>query len=163
MNIYRKKYTAIFVTVVIFSLISFSGCTKPADLSGDEVYAVDLDGDGEDEVLRIRDVKVTVANSDGRRLGDFKLFDYSDTIEFVDLSKNGCSQIAVWTQADEGYSQGLVIYALENDKLHEIFKIETGGEIKTNFSLRWPIITVDYVTWMWNGKQFIQKEPDDVF
>lgn len=154
MAAYKRSNIFVFIIVISFCLIFFSGCIK--DSPEEQTYTIDLDGDGRDEIIRVKRLKVEVLNSSRRKLGDFEIFDYSDELEFVDLNKDGNKQIVVWTQGKEGYDKTLMIYGLRNNRLYEILKIEVRGYIDTDFYSSSPAIKTGWTTWIWDGERFVQ-------
>jgi len=151
---YKRSNIFVFIIIISFCLIFFSGCIK--DTPEEQRYTVDLDDDGRDEIIRVKRLKVEVLSSSRRKLGDFEIFDYSDKLEFVDLNKDGNKQIVVWTQGKEGYGKTLMIYGLRNNRLYEILKIEVSGYIDTDFYSSSPTIKTGWTTWVWDGERFVQ-------
>lgn len=149
------RITSILVVSILWLFIY--GCAKQNKSSGEKLYTIDLNNDGKNEIIRIRQLKVDVLDQSKKKLGSFGIFDYSDQLEFIDLNKDGKKQIVLWTQGKEGYSKSLVIYGLDNNGLREIFKLDVNGNIETDFQSMLPRVKSGFTTWVWNGEQFVQQ------
>ncbi|MFC1703998.1 hypothetical protein ACFL1E_04345 [Candidatus Omnitrophota bacterium] len=170
----KKKLTVTAVAVIVISLFVYFRFVrvrnsfredfipnvvngfKAQQLNQQTDLKVDLDRDGTEEIIKIRGLEVEVFDTEKNRLGRFDISDYSEQLEFIDLSKNGKKQIVVRSGGkSSGFSETLVIYGLKNNKLVILFKLEAGGGIITNFSSFIPSIKSGSNVWVWNGSDFL--------
>ncbi len=145
-----NKYSFRLLVIVLFACLSFIGCSSKAK----NVYNIDLDNDRREEVVKVKGLKVVVSRKNGKVIGKIDLLDYSEKIEFVDLNKDGKKQIVLWAQGDEGFSQGIVIYGLINNKLLEIFRLDVDSQIEVDFVSTPPVIIGGSTRWIWDGSRF---------
>jgi hypothetical protein len=102
-------------------------------------------------------LNVEVLNYNKLKIGEFKIFGYSDKIQFVDLNNDGNKQIVLWTQGKEGYTTSLAIYGLRNNAIIEIFRVESNNRVEADFDSPWPEIKSGPTTWIWNGRNFVER------
>jgi len=150
-------------------------------------YKVDLDNDGKVELIKIdREYEtfenspviisglVTVINSDGSKVGQFKMPNHIGNVEFISLNKDNSKQIVAWSSGGAHYTN-IAIYGYRDGKLYKIFKNGSACPVIADFKNDKPLIKVGRANWaqegwcyatgeplwqvyVWNGKEFVYDE-----
>jgi hypothetical protein len=144
-----------------------------------KTYKIDLDGDSKIEIIRIEDAsaadketKVIVTRKDSADIGSFMVPGIFNKLELIDLSEDGCKQIAVYCAGKDNYTN-LAIYSFKNNKFSRVFSAGSNCGMDTDFRSVLARVKIgrqrriekgnsytdipEWDVWVWSGERFIRE------
>ena len=127
-----------------------------ASFAEDESFTVDLDNDGETELITVEQKfatvfsdrsplptkgVITVFKQDGTEAGRFFMPNQMGEVEFISLNKDETQQIVAWSTGGTRYTN-IDIYRYQSGKLDNIFNNGGACPIEADFQAEQPMIKV---------------------
>jgi len=156
----------LLLSILILFLIT------PSAFADIDIHRVDLDNDGEDEIITVyqkwdlldtpnpwrSESIVSVFYSGDIKIDSFSMPEVMKKIEFVSLNKDGNKCIVAWSHSGMHYTN-LAIYKYEDGKLYEIFKNGSACSVELDSEADKPMIKVGRANWSQEGWCYASGEP----
>lgn len=153
MTAWANKLLALSILVLFFSTFAL--------FAKYESYTIDLDNDGEMELITVEQKFATVFNDrpplptkgvitvfkqDGTEAGKFFMPNEMGEVEFVNLNKDETQQIVAWSTGGAKYTN-FDIYGYRSGRLYNIFNNGGACPIEVDFQIEQPMIRVGRTNW----------------